>query len=808
MFMTERPLYARLALLILFWLCVLSGWAAAQGSQQGCAACLGVTLSPGQALLLPDRLHGITILFVDDGTTDESLQALAELVRARGGVPAVLTVAGTSPDAQYAARVRLTELRARLGADVLLALEGPLDGSALAYADVVVGPAGAPPVGRFWSRLPGSSLAVALESTASGGVERWIIAAPDDVVEARRLLLDLAHAAAPPPGALTDSVEVRGTRRLTADEIVARHQAFAKLQTSRVTRTISTGRLTLTFDAPGFPAPVTIASKTIIYTAPGQVDLEQREVEVNGIAFTGGRIPRLPILEPERAAALPLTITLTDLYRYRLEGEGDVDGVRCYVVAFEPRMDGTSLFSGRAWVAIESFAMVRVAATQTNLRGAIVSSEQVDTYREFVPGIWLLARSDVRQLYEGAAHRTPIHRLLTIVRHEIDPSDFGARRLAAYASNSIMLRDTPTGYRYLERTSATSAEREEGIAPVRVTVAEPSTRIRTLAGGVIIDPNISVPLPFAGLSYVDFDLFGTGTQLNAFFGGSYAHVAFSMPSVAGSRWQLAGRAFGIASSYNDRAFRNGTEIYDENLRQRPAHASAWLLRPVSPRVSLRVGYEFDYTRLQSAAETSPAFAVPANQIVHGLRLALEGQRAGWAGSLWWNPAWRQGWRAWGRTPGRTGDDYSPDHASFQRFGASVSRSAAPAPRLSTKVEAAVMAGADLDRFSRFAFGTFDNRLRGYPSALIRYDRGGVVRGAAAWSAAPFVRLDGFVDIAYVRDRGYGRGYRNYTGVGAAVESPAPFGMLAALEWGYGFRGLDADGARGTHVIRVSAYKLF
>src|SRR5690606_27530471 len=131
---------------------------------------------------------------------------------------------------------------------------------------------------------------------------------------------------------------------------------------------------------------------------------------------------------------------------------------------------------------------------------------------------------------------------------------------------------------------------------------------------------------------------------------------------------------------------DGREIYDENLRQRPAHASAWLLRPVSPRVSIRAGYEFDYTRLRSAPETSPAFEIPADQFVHGLRLGLEGQRAGWAASLWWNPAWRQGWRAWGRTPGRTDGEYSPDHARFQRFGASLSRSAAPTSRLVTKVE--------------------------------------------------------------------------------------------------------------------------
>jgi len=99
-------------------------------------------------------------------------------------------------------------------------------------------------------------------------------------------------------------------------------------------------------------------------------------------------------------------------------------------------------------------------------------------------------------------------------------------------------------------------------------------------------------------------------------------------------------------------------------------------------------------------------------------------------------------------------------------------------------------------------------LHGYPSALVRYDRGGVARGSLAWSVSRFARLDGFLDSAVVRDRGYGRAYRNYTGIGAAVEAPAPFGILAAVEWGYGFRGLNSDGTQGTHVIRVSAYKVF
>ena len=119
-----------------------------------------------------------------------------------------------------------------------------------------------------------------------------------------------------------------------------------------------------------------------------------------------------------------------------------------------------------------------------------------------------------------------------------------------------------------------------------------------------------------------------------------------------------------------------------------------------------------------------------------------------------------------------------------------------------------MSGRDLDRFSRYTFGTFDNRLRGYPSALIRYDRCGVVRTALAWGANKMIRVDGFLDSAAVHDPGFGRGLRNYTGLGGALEVPAPFGALVAVEWGYGLRGVNSNGTLGTQVLRISGYKLF
>jgi hypothetical protein len=282
--------------------------------------------------------------------------------------------------------------------------------------------------------------------------------------------------------------------------------------------------------------------------------------------------------------------------------------------------------------------------------------------------------------------------------------------------------------------------------------------------------------------------------------------------VGGSRWHLAARAFGIATSYNDRAFSGGREIYEENITQQPAHASAAALRPLGNVVTVRLGYDFDYTGFGPADVTSPAFVVPADQYVHSARLAVELQRFGLHGTAWWTGSRRAGWRAWGfpEAPAATSQagEFAPRHKDFQRYGVTVARPVVLSPRLVGRVEGAWMDGRDLDRFSRYAFGTFDNRLRGYPSALIRYDRGGVVRVAAAWAAARVFRVDGFLDNAYVHDPGFGGRFRRYTGAGAAVEAPAPFGTLVAVEWGYGFQGLTSEGRRGTQVIRVTGYKVF
>ena len=114
--------------------------------------------------------------------------------------------------------------------------------------------------------------------------------------------------------------------------------------------------------------------------------------------------------------------------------------------------------------------------------------------------------------------------------------------------------------------------------------------------------------------------------------------------------------------------------------------------------------------------------MPADQVVHGARFALDAQRSGWNALGLVEPGDPNRLAGVGRAG--LSEAVRAVQRDFQRYGASLARSAVISPRLVARLEGAWMAGSDLDRFSRYTFGTFDNRLRGYPSALIRYDRGG------------------------------------------------------------------------------------
>jgi hypothetical protein len=452
--MTKRPLYAAAptAASLAALLTVLPASARLAGSEPqsgACAQCVSIAIDPGAAASLPVDLLGLEVFVrVTAGTEDLAVPALTEIER-RGGHPGLLVSsipASLSPNVTahmqrlvvtepirpvgqsdeafaFALKTSLTALRAGIAPTVFLGMaadaaewQSLLSRDLASYVDFVVVSDSRPlestgiEVWRLTSRV--ATVAEALAATAAPGASHLIWSLPDEPASAGALATELGRATTapaspdvgqPPTGdRFAQEVQVVGSRSLTVEEIIARHQAVVARQAASVQSVIARGTLTLSFEAPGFPAPVTVSSGVAFYTSDGVTEIEQRDVRINGIEFRGTSIPRLPIIEPERVASPPLAIALTDVYRYRLDGRETIDSRLCYVVAFEPDPSRTdksaTLFRGRAWITADSFGMLKVSATQTALRGPIVASEQVDDFREDRPGVWLLAHSDVRQM--------------------------------------------------------------------------------------------------------------------------------------------------------------------------------------------------------------------------------------------------------------------------------------------------------------------------------------------------------------------------------------------------------------------------
>ena len=720
------------------------------------------------------------------------------VVRLPDGITSGVTSRLTSQELAFEARTAITALRAArsdlevvLDADTFAAGGVPLE-SIVPYVDAVMtGDSTRTSNIARWLRLAPRSAASVADLTAASltaGAERIVLPVPRADWQA---IAEFASRRA-------TLVEVTGARRLTVEEIVARHQAQQRRQDAIVRTAIATGTTTLLFEVPGFVAPITITADTTIFRGQDVTNIEERNIRVNGAAVAGGGAqspPELPLIEPERIGTPPLVITLNEAYRYVLAGAEAVDGSRCYVVRFEPRSPGRGLAHCRAWISAADFTLRRLETIQSDLRGAIVSSEQADDFgRVEAAGaaVWLPAETHVFQAYEGAGFRTPIHRTISVARYEINSAAFDDRLQAALASNNIMLRETPDGLRYLLRRQGASRSVEP----------QAGHSVRSLVGGVLIDPNITVPLVFAGISYVNLNVLNRGAQLNVFFGGTYGQASWSIPSIAGTRWQAHGSGFGIAVRYSDRVFRGGREQYSEELAQRPAVLSIGVLRPLTPRLRATFDYELNVTTLQQSGATASVLRVPPTIVNHGVVVAIDAERGAWSARGWWNPARRQGWGWWG-LPG----EFDPATRDYQRYGARLSRTIALRAPVSSRLEAAWMAGHDLDRFSRYGFDSFDNPLHGYPTASIRYDQGAVLRSATAWSGRGW-RVDAFGDIAFVRDPGFGSRARSYPGAGAGLESPGPFRTLWPAEWGYGFQGRRQDGGRGTQAARITVYRAF
>lgn len=613
-------------------------------------------------------------------------------------------------------------------------------------------------------------------------------------------------------GGLAEEVTVADERQMPVEEILRRLQAFEDAQARRLDHYSAINTTALRFGvgagaAGGFEA--TFEGPYFFHPESG-IDWAWETLYVNGIRWRGDSIPEIPLVQPEKAAAIPGDITFDKTYRYRLRGSEVVEGRTTWVVEFEPTAQSgategaaegptaaadagpgsRSLYRGTVWVDREVYARVRTRAVQLGLEGEVISNEETLSYRPVsrVGGeaAWEDDAAYVLPLRVVAQQLLSVLNGTTLVERETNISDllingegFGELRDEVMASTVTMVRETKDGLRYL-------VPDEDGTG--RVVKEGYDTSKWFLLGGAFWDDSLDYPLPLGGINYLDLDFRDRGGQLNVFFAGALLAVNVAEPRLFDSRFDAGIDLFGIALPLADSLYRDGEEILDEEVEVRPLTAALKIGRPLGSFVKWNAAYRLRQRDFGATDETADDFVVPADHLEHNFQLSGRFTRSGY--SLGANGAYalRSDWQPWGFADNL---GYSEDHEDFLYWGASLAKNWYLPNFQKIGAELVYVDGQDLDRFSKYEFGFFgDTRVHGYRSSRVRAERAYLARASYGFEIGKLLRLDAQLDTAWATDEAAGLDNELLAGVGLAGSFIGPWQTLVNLDVGTPIAGPD------------------
>ncbi len=605
-------------------------------------------------------------------------------------------------------------------------------------------------------------------------------------------------------GGLAEELTITGERMMPVEEILRRLQANEDDQRRRLDHYQAVNTTHLRFQSGTGVATVEATFRGAFFSQrDGGFDWAWQDFLVNGVRWRGKRIPEIPLVQPEKAAAMPLEILLGRDYRYRLRGPGEADGRPCWVVDFEPvaAAETGHLYQGTVWIDRALYRRVRSKALQLGLEGEVISNEETLFYGPLdptgTPSDWetaafVLPLSVVsQQVFSLLNGSTAVEKETLLTEVEINGPDFAERRAALLASDETVLRDTDEGLRYLVVDEETG-ERvvQEGFDTDRL----------FLGGGVLHDDSLDYPLPLAGVNYFSFDFRGTGAQVNAFFAGLLLNATLSDPDFLGSRFDAGLDVFALGVPLTDELFRGGQEAPAEDVERRPASVELTLGHPLGAYGKLNLDYQLAYTSYGRADDTAPEFVVPESQFTHTVGLSARYNRAGWRLRLGgdWNR--RDDWQAWGLPD----QPFDPETEDYLRWSVNAAKSfhLPKFQRLGLDVE--YVDGQDLDRFSKYGFGYFSSvRVHGYQSARVRAERAVGTHGSYGFELGEAFRLELVGDAVWATDEETGLEDELLGGAGLVGQFLGPWQTLVQLDLGFPVAGPD-DG----FVLFLAFLKLF
>ncbi len=609
-----------------------------------------------------------------------------------------------------------------------------------------------------------------------------------------------------------ETIDISTKKDISVDEIVRSHQTYHSWQGTLNTRYIARNETKLRFAVgPSEAVEATLAGDHF-FEGDRVSDWVWTDFLINGVKWKHGRIPELPLVQPEKVTQLPLDIHLTSAYRYQLVRETQLRGFDTWEVRFEPPAkapDSLPLYRGTVWIDQKSFARIRISMVQLNLDGEVLSNEERVDYSPFsldgyapveAPAVtrknsrkllWLPESVAAQQSLSTAGRSTVVQRNTAFSNYRIDPSDFREQHRIASASTSRMVRDTTRGLRYLDRTGSGERVVKEGFDASRT----------FLVGGMHHDSGLEFPVvPLGGIDYFNFNVRGTGMQSNVFFAGVILAASLTDPSFMKTRFSLGGEFNGLAVPFENSMYRGGSEVEGEAVRNLPLTMTLRTGHPILTFGKIDLSLGISHESYQRAELTATDFEVPSNTFEVTPRLDLRYDRRGFAFSTFFARGTRTQWEPWGNLA-----EYDDAQKSFTRFGFSLGKSFYLPKFQRIAIEANYLDGANLDRFSKYEMGFFGTqRIRGIKSGSVRAEKAILAHLSYGFVFSQQFRLEVFYDHGLLDDAASGLRRAPFQGIGFGGQTVGPWGTLLRLDFGKSI----GDNAQDGFVANVVFLKLF
>jgi hypothetical protein len=522
---------------------------------------------------------------------------------------------------------------------------------------------------------------------------------------------------------------------------------------------------------------------------------------IGGVRWPYEEIPQLPLIQPEKVQREPLTVELDKAYVYEYQGEDTIDGHATWKVGFKPGETGGKFFRGSVWIDQKTGAHRKLRAIQLNMEAPVVGNEMSIFYDWVEDGgtrYWTAVRQQDLQIINAVSGTLPLQIDITRSNYRFNRDDVETKLKEAYASDVQILRDTQEGFKYFAKQSDGSRELKDG-----------ELKLRALLGGAFFDPSFDYPIPLAGFNYTNLNFRDTDLQVNAFVAGAVNDIIVSNPDFLGRGWDLSAELFVSALHFGDEVFENGEEIEEEEVGQRTNSFNVSLGIPINSFFKFTANYRAAFLEYDDGDDMSVDFVLPTNHVEHGISGELRFNRGRFTSALEYGSFTRSEWEDWGFV-----DDEQLLPEDFRTLSADMAYNWRIASFQTLRTDVRYLKGWDLDRFSRFGFGFFENSVSGFGSSGIEADEAVRMRVAYDVGVKGLFQLTTRFDAARTwRDELNAEGLLvtddpvDLYGVGVAANFIGPWKTLLRLNVGYGLHA-DLEGEDGDFTGQIVFLKLF